>query len=112
MFLVWVRFVAVARILTAIILLGTILTPKERLNAGVRMSTFNVLVQTSCEQQMLSSLGGREVLRGKAYNVLVQVARTYGRSIPHIYTIPESMNMAYIGASIGVDGRGKILVGQ
>lgn len=76
------------------------------------MSTFNVLAQTNCEQQMLASMGGREVLRGKAYNALVQVARTYGRSIPHMYTIPGSMNMAYIGASIAVDGRGKILVGQ
>ena len=63
-------------------------------------------------REILATTGGREVLRGKAYHVLTQVARTYGRAIPHIYTIPGSMNMAYISASIAVDGRGKILVGQ
>ena len=112
MVLLWIRFVAVARILVLIILLTTVFAPKESLNAGVRTSTFNVLAQTSCEQQMLTRTGGREVVSGRAYNVLVEVVRTYGRSIPHIYTIPGSMNMAYIGASIAVDGRGKILVGQ
>lgn len=61
---------------------------------------------------MLATSGGREVVRGKVYNVLIQVAGRYGRAIPHIYTVPGSMNMAYIGASVAVDVRGKILVGQ
>jgi hypothetical protein len=61
---------------------------------------------------MLAASGGREVVRGKVYNVLIQVAGRYGRATPHIYTVPGSMNMAYIGASVAVDGRGKILVGQ
>jgi hypothetical protein len=44
--------------------------------------------------------------------VLTEVARAYGRAIPHIYIFPESLNMGYIAASITGDGRGKIVVGQ
>jgi len=44
--------------------------------------------------------------------VLTEVARAYGRPIPHIYIFPRSWNMAYIAASTAVDGRGKITVGQ
>lgn len=112
MFVVPVRFAVAARAIAGIILLGTVLAAQETLNASVHLSKFNIQTQTTCEEEILATTGGREVLRGKAYNILIQVARTYGRAIPHIYTIPGSMNMAYIGASIAVDGRGKILVGQ
>jgi hypothetical protein len=112
MFRVSVRFPAAPRIIAGIILLGTMVSPDETLNASVHISKLNIQAQTACEQEILARTGGREVLRGKAYAVLTQVARTYGRAIPHIYTIPGSINMAYISASVAVDGRGKILVGQ
>ena len=67
--------------------------------------------QTACETQMLREIGAREIFSGKAYEVLTEVTRAYGRRIPHIYIFPESMNMFYIAGSI-VDGRGKIVVGQ
>ena len=112
MFLVSIRFVVAARIIAAIILLGTMLAPQETLSASAPVSRFNVQAQTTCEEEILATSGGREVVGGKVYNVLIQVAGRYGRAIPRIYTIPGSMNMAYIGASVAVDGRGKILVGQ
>lgn len=112
MFRVSVRFAAAARIIAGILLLGTMLAPQETLTASVHIARFNVRAQTTCEEEMLATSGGREVVRGKVYNVHIQVGRRYGRAIPRIYAIPGSMNMAYIGASVAVDGRGKILVGQ
>jgi Zn-dependent protease with chaperone function len=61
---------------------------------------------------MLGKMGAREVFSGRSYKVLTEIARAYGRAIPHIYVVPGSLNMAYIAGSIAVDGRGKILVGQ
>lgn len=112
MLLVSVRFAVAARIIAGIILLGSMLAPQETFSASAHIAKFNVQEQTTCEEEMLAASGGREVVRGKVYNLLIQVAGRYGRAIPHIYTIPGSMNMAYIGASVAVDGRGKILVGQ
>jgi hypothetical protein len=100
-----------ARILAGIIVLGTVLA-SQGMNATGVSSQFNVQAQTACEAEMLSQSGAREVFSGKAYEVLADVARAYGRAIPHIYVSPGTLNMAYIAASIAVDGRGKILVGQ
>lgn len=61
---------------------------------------------------MLGKMGAREVFSGKSYDVLTEIARAYGRAIPHIYIVPGSLNMAYIAGSTAVDGRGKILLGQ
>lgn len=112
MLLVSVRFAVAARIIAGIILLGSMLAPQETLSASAHIARLNVEAQATCEEEILATSGGREVVRGKVYSVLIQVAGRYGRAIPHIYTIPGSMNMAYIGASVAVDGRGKILVGQ
>ena len=73
---------------------------------------FNVRAQTACEAKILKALQAREVFSGEAYDALSEVARAYGRPIPHIYLSPDSWNMAYVAASAAVDGRGKIVVGQ
>jgi Zn-dependent protease with chaperone function len=75
-------------------------------------SHFNIQAQTACETEMFNEIGAREVISGKAYEVLTETAQAYGRAIPHIYIIPGSWNMAYIAGSTAVDGRGKIVVGQ
>ena len=100
------------RVLAGILLLGTILASQKRANAAGVPSNFNVQAQTACEAEMLGRMGAREVFSGKAYDVLKKVARAYGRPVPHIYIFPGEWNMAYIGASTAVDGRGKIVVGQ
>ena len=100
------------RILAGIMLLGTILASQEIVSAGDLTSGFNVQAQTTCEAQMLGNMHAHQVFSGKAYDVLTEVARAYGRAIPHIYIFPGSWNMAYIAASRAVDGRGKIVVGQ
>src|SRR5262245_16704755 len=107
-----VFFIAAGRILAGIILLGTILAPRDVLNATSRTSKFKIHAQTACEAEMLSNLDAREVFSGTAYKVLTEIARAYGLPIPHIYVFPGSRNMAYLAASSAVDGRGKILVGQ
>jgi hypothetical protein len=107
-----VRFTVAGRILAGIILLGTILAPQQIVSAAGPNSPFNIQAQTGCEAEMLGNMGAREVFSGKAYDVLTEIARAYGRAIPHIYIFPGSLNMAYIAASAAVDGRGKIVVGQ
>ena len=99
------------RILAAIILLAITLT-HERANAIDVPSNLNVQAQTACEAEMLGSMDAREVFSGEVYDVLTEVARAYGRPIPHIYIFPGGWNMAYVAASAAVDGRGKIVVGQ
>ena len=103
---------AAARRLAGIILLGTILAPQEIVSATGPISPFNIQTQTGCEAEMLGNMGAREVFSGKAYDVLTEIARAYGRAIPHIYVFPGSWNMAYLAGSTAVDGRGKIMVGQ
>jgi hypothetical protein len=104
---------AVARkMLAGVILLGTILASQQKANAVDHTSHLNVQTQAACETETLSKINAREVFSGRAYDVLTEVARAYGRGIPHIYIFPGSWNMAYIAASIAVDGRGKFLVGQ
>jgi hypothetical protein len=100
------------RIVAGIVLLGAVLAPKEIVNATGFTSHFNMQAQTTCETEMLREAGAREVFSGKAYDVLTEVARAYGRAIPHIYVFPRSVNMAYIAGSAAADGRGKIIVGQ
>jgi len=100
------------RILAGIILLGTILAAQETVNSTGIPSQSNIQAQTRCEADMLGEMGAREVFSGKSYDVLTEIARTYGRAIPHIYAVPGSLNMAYIAGSTAVDGRGKILLGQ
>jgi Zn-dependent protease with chaperone function len=102
----------VRRALATILLLETTLTMHERANATGVPLTFNVQAQTACEVEMLGGMDAREVSSGKAYDVLTEVARAYGRPIPHIYIFPGGWNMAYVAASAAVDGRGKIVVGQ
>ncbi len=96
------------RILAGIILLGTILAPQEIVSAAGPISPFNMQSQTGCEAEMLGNMGAREVFSGKAYGVLTEISRAYGRAIPHIYIFPGSWNMAYMAGSTAVAGRGKI----
>ena len=103
---------AAKRILAVIMLFGTVLASKEIARASDFSSRFNVQAQTACEAEMLGGIDAREVFSGKAYAVMTKVARAYGRPIPHLYVFPRGWNMAYIAASIAVDGRGKIVVGQ
>ena len=100
------------RILAGIILLGTILAPQEIVSAAGPISPFNMQSQNGCEAEMLGNMGAREVFSGKAYGVLTEISRAYGRAIPHIYIFPGSWNMAYMAGSTAVDGRGKIMVGR
>jgi Zn-dependent protease with chaperone function len=93
-------------------MLAGILPAQERVNAASVPSQLKKQAQTACETEMLREMGAREVFSGKGYEVLTEVARAYGRAIPHIYIFPESLNMGYIAASIAGDGRGKIVVGQ
>src|SRR5271165_1844388 len=99
------------RMLSGMILLGTLLASQD-INAPGATSHFDVQAQTACEAELVARLGAREVFSGKAYELLADVARAYGRPIPHLYISPGSLNMVYIAASSAVDGRGKILVGQ
>jgi Zn-dependent protease with chaperone function len=105
-------FAAAVRVFAGIALLTGILAAQERVNAGGVRSQFNIQAQTACETEMLREMGAREVFSGKGYEVLADVARAYGRAIPHMYIVPGSFNMSYIAASNAVDGRGKIVVGQ
>jgi hypothetical protein len=107
-----VLFTVAGRILAGIILLGTILGPEQIVSAAGPNSPLNIQAQTGCEAEMLGNMGAREVFSGKANDALAEIARAYGRAIPHIYIFPGSWNMAYIAASAAVDGRGKIMVGQ
>jgi hypothetical protein len=104
--------VVVKKILAGVMLMGTILASAENVNAKDFISKANMQAQTACETEMLGNMGARETFSGTAYDALTEVARAYDRPIPHIYILPGSWNMAYIAASIAVDGRGKILVGQ
>ena len=103
---------AVVGVLAGIALLTGMLAAQERVNAAGVPSQFNIQAQTACETEMLREMGAREVFSGKGYEALADVARAYGRAIPHIYIFPGSLNMGYIAASTAVDGRGKIVVGQ
>lgn len=100
------------QVLTLIILLGAIVTAHRMTNAMGFAPHFKLRAQTTCEAEMLSEINAHEVVSGKAYDVLTDVAHAYGRPIPHIYIFPDGWNMAYVAASAAVDGRGKILVGQ
>jgi Zn-dependent protease with chaperone function len=61
---------------------------------------------------MLQRMGAREVVSGKGYDVLREVARAYDRVTPRIYVSPGALNSVYIAGSTAIDGRGKIVVGQ
>jgi Zn-dependent protease with chaperone function len=100
------------RVFAGIVLLASILPAQEKVNAAGVSSKFNLQAQTACETEMLRDMGAHEVFWGKGYEVLTEVARAYGRAIPHIYVFPGSLNIAYIAASTVVDGRGKIVAGQ
>jgi len=99
------------RILAGIMLLSPV-CGQQVVSAPALTSQFNIQAQTACEAEMLGKVGAREVSSGKAYDELTEIARAYGRAIPHIYIFPRGWNMAYIAASRAVDGRGKILVGE
>ncbi|HKR83991.1 MAG TPA: hypothetical protein VJS37_07425, partial [Terriglobales bacterium] len=89
-------------VLAGIFLLGTVLASHKRANATGIPSTFNVEAQTACEAETLGRMDAREVFSGKAYDVLKNVARAYGRPVPHIYMFPGDWNMSYVAASIAV----------
>ncbi len=112
MSVVSMRLTVAGRILAGIILLGPNLCGHEIASAPGLTSQFNIQAQTACEAEILGKVGASEVSSGKAYDELTEIARAYGRTIPHIYIFPRSWNMAYIAASSAVDGRGKILVGE
>jgi hypothetical protein len=103
---------AAITLLAGIVLLPGNLPAQEKVSAPGLLSLVRIQAQTACETEMLRDMGAHEVYSGKGYEVLTEVARAYGRAIPHIYIYPGSMNMAYIAGSSAVDGRGKILVGQ
>lgn len=103
---------AAIRVFAGIVLLASTLPAQERVKAAGVLSPFNIQAQTACETEMLRETGAREVFSGKGYEVLTEVARSYGRAVPHIYIFPGSLNIFYIAASTAVDGRGKIVVGQ
>jgi Zn-dependent protease with chaperone function len=94
------------------ILFGAIAAPHRIANATGATPRFNMRAQTTCEAEMLSNIDAHEVLSGKAYDLMTDVALAYGRPLPHIYIFPDGWNMAYVAASAAVDGRGKIVVGQ
>ena len=99
------------RVLAGITLLVSVLPALERVNiAGVPSPL--IQAQTTCETTMLRQMGAREVFSGKLYEVLAEVARVYGRPIPHIYAFPGGFNMGYIAGSTAVDGLGKIVAGR
>ena len=100
------------KVLAGIILFGTIAVPHGIANTTGSTPHFNMRAQTTCEAKMLSRIDAHEVLSGKAYDVMTDVALAYGRPIPHVYIFPDGWNMAYLAASTVVDGRGKIVVGQ
>jgi len=101
-----------SEVLAGIVLSIGMLPAQDSVNAASVPSDLNIPMQTACETEMLREIGVHEVFSGKSYEVLTEVARAYGRAIPHIYLFPQSLNMAYIAASTAVDGRGKIVVGQ
>jgi hypothetical protein len=105
-------FAAAIRALATAVLLTGILSAQDGAHPAGVPPHFNMRAQTACETGMLRETGAREVFSGKAYEVLTEVARAYGRAIPHIYILPGSLNMGYIAGSAAVDGRGKIMVGQ
>jgi hypothetical protein len=85
----------------------------DNVNAAGSPSHVNIPAQTACETEMLQAADAREVVSGKAYKVVTELATEYGRAtIPHIYVFPGSWNMAYIAGSTAVDGRGKIMIGR
>ena len=100
------------KMVTGVILFGAIVASRDPARASGFPPKFNVRAQTACEAKILNRMEAHEVFSGKAYDVLNEVARAYGRPIPHIYLSPDNWNMAYVAASAAVDGRGKIVVGQ
>jgi Zn-dependent protease with chaperone function len=100
------------KMVAGVILFGAIVASRDTARASGFPPNFNVRAQTACEAKILNKMEAREVFSGKAYDVLSEVARAYGRRIPHIYLLPDSWNMGYVAASAAVDGRGKIVVGQ
>ena len=100
------------KILAGVTLSGAIAASRHTGRARGFPPNFNLRAQIACEAKILNRMDAREVFSGSAYDALSEVARAYGRPIPHIYLLPDSWNMAYVAASAAVDGRGKILVGQ
>lgn len=100
------------RMLAVIMFLGAIATSQEMVPVPDLSFHLDVLAQSACETEMVANIGGREIFSGKAYRAAADIARAYGRAVPHIYIFPGSWNMFYIAASTAVDGRGKILVGE
>jgi Zn-dependent protease with chaperone function len=99
-------------VLAGMVLLTGNLTAQERVHAAVILSQPKIQAQTACETEMLRGMDAHEVFSGKGYDVLSEVARAYGRAVPHIYISPGALNSVYIAGSTAVDGRGKIVVGQ
>lgn len=103
---------AAIKAFAGLVLLAGNLPVQQRLNAAAVLPRFNIRAQTACETEMLQRMSAREVVSGKAYDVLREVARAYGRVTPRIYVSPGALNSVYIAGSTAIDGRGKIVVGQ
>ena len=103
---------AAIKVFAGLVLLAGNLPVQQRLNAAAVLPGFNIRAQTACETEMLQRMGAREVVSGKAYDVLREVARAYDRVAPRIYVSPGALNSVYIAGSTAIDGRGKIVVGQ
>jgi hypothetical protein len=81
---------AAVNVLVAVLLLAGMLAARERANAAALPPAFNLQAQAACETEMLRDTGAHEVFSGKGYEVLVAVARAYGRATPHMYVFPGS----------------------
>ena len=103
---------AAIKALATVVLLAGNLVAQKNLNTVAVVSRLNMRAQTACETELLQQIGAREIVSGKAYDVLSEVARAYGRVTPHVYVSPWALNSVYVAGSIAVDGRGKIVIGQ
>lgn len=103
---------AAIKALATVVLLAGNLVAQKNLNTVAVVSRLNMRAQTACETELLQQIGAREIVSGKAYDVLSEVARAYGRVTPHVYVSPGALNSVYVAGSIAVDGRGKIVIGQ
>ena len=69
--------------------------------------------QTDCENEFIREARAEEILAGPPYRTLVEVAAAFGRkAVPRLYFVPGDGNAVYVGGSVYVDGRGKILISE
>src|SRR5271166_5236245 len=64
---------AATKALAGIVLLAGNLPMQQRLKAATVLSRLDIRAQTTCETEMLERMGAREVVSGKAHDVLSEV---------------------------------------